>query len=992
MRLPQLEWFALSEFLQMSNRVLKFINDERFPELFITELGWSMPKGMASVNVSSEQDGETYPLVPVANYRGLTAWVCRALPKRAVRTEIGKVLSNRFSDFVLIFTNGENQVWSWPSINETRVSFRRLTAQHHRVGDKNDALARRVDRFKVDPARSMSAAGLLIAVKNGFDTDTEAALRIADLHSKLLSAGMNSTDIEILLTRLLFLFFGEDTDLFARGPYDASVTFEGTVAGGDEFRNLILRYPDGEGFDQVVLDLFAALSTPIAERHGLRADVLDFPYVNGGLFQDVKPVPRFDQELTDLVLACSNLDWSDISPAIFGSMFEGLLESTIEHVVNSDEGYAATRRQLGAHYTSEENILRVIRPLFLDELQEELTLAATNPRGLEDLHSKISSLTFFDPACGCGNFLVVTYKELREIENEILSRLLESGDIRPEDVPSRMNVKIDQFFGIEISKSASAVAQVALWITDHQQNVETYALLGAVRHSIPLTETPGIVRGDALALPWEVVIRPEDCDFIIGNPPYLGKGNQSRAQKAQLVKSIQSAAGKSGITKIGKLDFIAGWFVKAVKFATRAGEGGQRELQLFESVGAWGESEHDFTKIDNRLRGTLGKHRTQIAFVATNSICQGEQVPILWPWIFEQGFVIRFAHRTFKWSNNNPGAANVFCVVIGLDEDHSAQRVVFDYSRNVTGNGERISVSRINAYLVDARDVFIEPRSASISGKPAMSFGNQPIDGGNLMLTEMEREHVIRTHPGAANFVRPYLGADEFLNNKSRYCLWFEGMSLGDVEALLWPIPYLDRVRKMRLASDRAETRELAETPHLFAFVSHRNQPFLFVPGVSSEDRQIVPIGFLPADVVASNAAFTVPGVTLADFAIMTSSMHNAWMRATSGRLKGDYRYSATLTYNTFPWPELDGTDKGQLEVAAQLVLDARASHPDLTLAKLYSPKSMPAALLEAHGLLDHAVDRIYGYSSSNDDLSRLAFLFPVYEQLAGNKTSTPRH
>jgi hypothetical protein len=969
----------------MSNRVLNFVNDEKFPELFITELGWSMPKGMASVNVSSEQDGETYALVPVANYQGLTAWVCRTLPKRAVRTEISKILSTRFADFVLIFTDGENQVWGWPSVNESRLSFRRLTAQHHRVGDKNDALARRVDRFHVDPTRSVSVSELLIAVKNGFDTDTEAALRIADLHSKLLTTDLDSTSIEIFLTRLLFLFFGEDTDLFALGPYDASVAFQGTVAGGDEFRNLILKYADGRGFQRTVGDLFVALRTPISERRGLTPDVADFPYVNGGLFHDEKPVPEFDPELTELLLACSNLDWSDISPAIFGSMFEGLLESTIKHVVNADEGYQATRRQLGAHYTSEENILKVIRPLFLDDLQAELSDAGNDVAALEAFHKKISSLTFFDPACGCGNFLVVTYKELREIENTILERMLSVGALTPEQIPGRMTVKIDQFFGIEISKSASAVAQVALWITDHQMNVETFQMFGAVRHSIPLTETPGIVRGDALSVPWESVIRPSDCDFIIGNPPYLGKGNQEIAQKAALVKTIRSVAGSS-IRRPRSLDFVTGWIVKSISFLKASSSNAAQEFQLFEKNDNWGESNHHVDRISTRLLGTSDTHGTRVALVATNSICQGQHVTILWPWIFSEGVSIQFAHRTFKWTNDNPGAANVFCVIVGLGLEHRSENPIFDHSDKSQSAPRAVQAKEINAYLEDAPSRIVESRSKPFQSRPPIYYGNQPIDGGNLLLSRQERDELILAQPGAEDFIRPFLGAREFLQSTERFCLWFDGLELAEVEALVWPQPYLDATRTMRSKSKSA-TPHAISNPHLFVANRHTGKPYVIVPRVSSEDRPYVPIAYVDARTVTSDSAFIVPELSKWDFALLTSRMHNAWMRSTGGRLKGDYRYSNTLTYNTFPWPKLSDEDRDRLEAACEDVLVGRNNNSNMTLAQMYSPKTMPPDLMAAHQRIDEIVDDVFSYRGPSDDLARFEFLFLRYQELASSES-----
>ena len=965
----------------MSNNVLKRINSLEFPELFISELHWNIPRDENVKSITSALNGENYSLSPVGKYQGLTAWVCSALPKRSIRTELAKELSKQNFDYVLIFSDGENQVWTWPSISETRLGFRRLTAQHHRVGDKNDALARRLDRFTIDPKNPLSVADLLISVKNGFDTDTEAALRIADLHSYLLSIGLEGTDLEVFLTRLLFLFFGEDTDLFAQGPYDAGVAFRGDVSGGDEFRNLIVQFPNGAGFRELVQDLFAALRTPIAERINLSSLVKDFPYVNGGLFQDEKPVPEFDEKLIELVLACSNLDWSDISPAIFGSMFEGLLESTIEHVVNSAEGHVATRRQLGAHYTSEENILRVIEPLFLGELNLELENAGTDPVKLKQLHAKISSLTFFDPACGCGNFLVVTYKELRHIENTIIERLLSTGELKVEEVPASMTVRIDQFFGIEISASASQVAQVAMWITDHQMNVESFERFERVRHSIPLAETPGIVRADALTYPWDEVIPAEDCDFIIGNPPYLGKSNQDDSQKASFSVALSLAAGQNGIRKPGTLDFVSAWLVKGADYLTRSTGGGLNELDLFiEDDTAWGKTEHDTAKISPRLRGVHNPFGTRIAFVTTNSITQGEQAAELWPWLLRKGLHIQFAHTTFKWTNNNPGAAQVYCAIIGMGLESLPHKKLFKHSRKTMNEPELLIVETISPYLVPGSEAVVEASRSSMSAPKQMVYGSKPTDGGHLILSEDEANNLVRTFPEAAGYLRDLYGASEFLNNKPRKCLWFEGSTLEDIAELGWADKYIEETRKFRLASKKEATKKLSRTPHLFGEIRKSGDNFLIVPRHLPGDRPYFVMGFQKGKVVSTDANQTVPSATVFDFGILSSAMHNSWIRFTAGGLGDGLRYSAVLVYNTFPWPELVNPELvNEISNKANKLLEVRSSFTDKTLTDLYGGGRMPHALLEAHHELDAEVDLAYKYLGSQDESDRFQFLFEKY-------------
>ncbi|BDU10319.1 putative DNA methyltransferase YeeA [Aurantimicrobium sp. INA4] len=965
----------------MSNNILKRINSQEFPELFISELHWNIPKDVNAKSITSTLNGENYSLSPVGKYQGLTAWVCNSLPKRSIRTELSKELSKQNFDYVLIFSDGENQVWTWPSISETRLGFRRLTAQHHRVGDKNDALARRLDRFKIDPKNPLSVADLLISVKNGFDTDTEAALRIADLHSHLLSVGLEGTDLEVFLTRLLFLFFGEDTDLFAQGPYDAGVAFRGDVSGGDEFRNLIVQYPDGTGFRELVQDLFAALRTPIAERINLSSLVKDFPYVNGGLFQDEKPVPEFDEKLIELVLACSNLDWSDISPAIFGSMFEGLLESTIEHVVNSAEGHVATRRQLGAHYTSEENILRVIEPLFLGELNLELENAGIDPVKLKQLHAKISSLTFFDPACGCGNFLVVTYKELRHIENMIIERLLSTGELKVEDVPASMTVRIDQFFGIEISASASQVAQVAMWITDHQMNVESFERFERVRHSIPLAETPGIVRADALTYPWDEVIPAEDCDFIIGNPPYLGKSNQDDSQKASFSTAMAVTSGAGGIRKPGILDFVSAWLVKSAIYMKKSTDGGITELALFEEEDeSWGKSEHKVENIPPRLQGTFDNYGTKSAFVTTNSITQGEQASELWPWLLSQGLHLQFAHSSFKWTNNNPGAAQVFCVILGLGFEPTSKRELYVHHKNEIQQPTVKIVENISPYLVPGSEAVVETSKVALFAPREIVYGSMPNDGGNLILSVAEAETLIREYPESKAFVRNLYGAREFMSNSPRKCLWFQGMDLADVRKFTWAKERIEATQKYRLNSDRPATRALAQVPHLFGEIRHTGEDFLLIPCNLPSDRSYFAMGFKSGESISTNLNHTVPSANLFDFGILSSAMHNAWIRFTAGGLGDGLRYSSVLVYNTFPWPfVVNDIDAAQIYAAAQNILDIRESFSEKSMTDLYRDQSMPSSLREAHEALDDLVDVIYAYRGAKSEEDRFEFLMAMY-------------
>ncbi len=751
----------------------------------------------------------------------------------------------------------------------------------------------------------------------------DAAYAISKLHEGLLEANFKGRDLEVFLTRLLFCLFADDTDIF-----------------GDNgmFRRLVERtQADGKDLGSKLSELFDVLNTPDSERQStLDDDLAAFAYVNGSLFAERLRIPAFDAKLRDMLMRCIDLDWSGISPAIFGAMFQGVLEAH-----SPDESRQATRRELGAHYTSERNILRVLNPLVMDDLREELAAAKHSKPRLQALYDKLPTLTFMDPACGCGNFLVIAYRELRRIENEIIESLFSSfGKMKGLlDVSTLSRVRVSQFYGIEIDQSAAHIARVALWITDHQMNLETAELFGTTRPTVPLVDSPHIHRANALQADWTSVLPPERCSYVLGNPPFVGKQNQSDQQKADMEGVFAQVKGA------GVLDFVAAWYMKAVAYI--------RQNPCID-----------------------------VAFVSTNSITQGEQVAALWPALLHAGVKIRFAHRTFQWSNEGKGNAAVHCVIIGFGLREPDCCTLFDYGDGIKGDGHRIAAKRINPYLVDAPDVVMTSRRSPIRNVPEMAFGSMPNDGGNLLLDNAEMGALLEIEPMAETWLRSYLGAEEFINGLSRWCLWLVGVSPAELRAMPEVYKRVQAVKAMRLESKRGTTRELANAPYLFGENRQPDTTYLAIPKTSSERREFVPVGFLPSSTVANTELFTMPGATPYHFAILNSTMHNAWLRAVGGRLKSDYRYSASIVYNNFPWPEPTDAQRQAIEAAGQAILEARAMYPASTLADLYDPLTMPTELRKAHQANDKAVDAAYGYKGDKTDAVRVAFLFALYQKI----------
>lgn len=747
----------------------------------------------------------------------------------------------------------------------------------------------------------------------------DAAYAISKLHEALIQINFKGRDLEIFLTRLLFCLFADDTNIFG---------------DNGQFRRFVENArDDGSDTGQKLYELFEILNTEGADRQStLDDDLASFPYVNGSLFGERTRIPVFNSDLRSLLLKCATLDWSGISPAIFGAMFQGVLEEHATH-----ESRQATRRELGAHYTSERNILRVINPLFMDELRGEFEASKKNKSKLRALYDKLPTLTFFDPACGCGNFLVIAYRELRKLENEVIAELFDFDKMRGLlDVSTLCRVNLAQFYGIEIDEAAAHIARVALYITDHQQNELAAQYFGTTRATIPLTATPQIRLGNALRIDWQEVLPANKCSYIFGNPPFIGHQWRTAEQVADM-DVVWSDKGR-----FGRLDYVACWHRKSV----------------------------EFMKMNNGI---------QTALVSTNSITQGEQVPELWGWMLSNHVRLNFAHRTFVWKNEGKGNAAVHCVIVGFALFNKKNKKIFIYNKGEDAEPDVINVQEINPYLVEAKNILLPSRASSVDVRPVMTKGSQPTDGGFLVLDENEKNEAIANYPVLADYIKPYVGSRELINSIPRYCLWLKNATpdlLKDNEFLR---QRLNGVVSARKSSTTKSVVEFAALPYLFTQDRQPVSTYIAIPEVSSERRAYIPIAYLDPEIIASNKIYMLLGGSRSHFAILTSSLHMAWMRCVGGRLKSDYSYSPSIYYN-FPLP-LFGANLNELEKTADQILNTRKGFSNYSLAQMYDNLSMPKELLRAHIENNKAVDKAYGYKGLDDDASRVAFLFGLYEK-----------
>ena len=760
----------------------------------------------------------------------------------------------------------------------------------------------------------------------------KAAELMGKLHDRLKEIGYEGHPLEVYLVRVLFCLFAEDTTIFEK----------------QLFQDYIVQRTSEDGSDLAgkLQEIFQVLNTPHEKRFkNLDEQLNKFPYVNGKLFEEVLPIASFDSKMRHALLECCYLDWSLISPAIFGSMFQA--------VMNKEE-----RRNLGAHYTSEKNILKLIEPLFLDELYEEFESVKGNRNKLIDFHKKLGNLKFLDPACGCGNFLVITYRELRILEIEVL-KILSRKEMFT-NIKTVALLDVDQMYGIEIEEFPARIAEVAMWLIDHQMNQRLSKEFGVYFLRLPLQKAANILHANALRIDWASLIKPriietyfydmgkkevagkvkevrDDYAYILGNPPFVGQQLQNAIQKKDMLTVFEKVDGA------GVLDYVAAWYLKASKY------------------------------IQNKT--------IRVAFVSTNSISQGEQVGLLWSELFNKLKIkIHFAHRTFDWSNEAKGNAAVHVVIVGFANFDIENKTLFEYE-NIKGDPHEIKVKNISPYLIEGTDFVLNSLSKPLCKIPEIKRGNSPYDGGNFLLSESEMQEIIEKNPKASKFIKKFLGAKEFINGINKYCIWLLDVTPNELSQMPIIKERVRKVKEFRENSPGKETQSYASTPALFR---DKNNPetFIVIPRVSSENRKYIPMGFFDKSYIAGDTCMTIFDGKLFHFGILTSSMHMCWVNHVCGRLESRFRYSKDIVYNNYPWP-LNPTDKQikAIETFAQQVLDVRKEFPDSSLADLYDPIGMPAKLTKAHQSLDKAVDAAYRSKPFESEAKRMEFLFELYEK-----------
>lgn len=784
----------------------------------------------------------------------------------------------------------------------------------------------------------------------------KAAELMGNLHDRLKEIGYNGHPLEVYLVRLLFCLFAEDTTIFNPQQFQDYIEQRTNIDGSDLASKL--------------QELFQVLNTSPDKRFkNLDEQLAEFPYVNGKLFDEPLPIASFDAKMRQALLECCFLDWSKISPAIFGSMFQSVMNPT-------------ERRNLGAHYTSETNILKLIKPLFLDDLWKEFETIKDSKNKLPEFHKRLSTLRFLDPACGCGNFLVISYRELRLLELEILRQQYKNQTAT--SIESIIWLDVDMMNGIEFEEFPARIAEVAMWLIDHQMNMQISNEFGQYFVRLPLKKAANIVHGNALQIEWQSLLNPLNSidvyakhaniylaeeskieyktlnvqtetfeihkgkkpeqideikfDYILGNPPFYGYSFQSKEQRADMQKIFQ------GIEGTGILDYVTAWYKKAAEY----------------------------------IQGTSIK----VGFVSTNSITQGEQVSVLWNILLNTyNIKIQFAHRTFIWNNEAKGKAAVHCVIIGFSQTEPKEKTLFEYDNN-SDIPHEIKVKNINPYLIEGRNIFVGRRTKPICKVPEMMKGSSPTDGGFLLLDNDQKKELLIIRPEVKIFIKKYVGSFEFINNIQRWCLWLKDADASVLKSSPEILERIKSVKEFRLKSEKVSTRKWAEFPTLFIEERQPTKEYIIVPRVSSENRKYIPIGYLNKDVIVSDSAISLPDATLFHFGVLTSIMHMAWIKYTCGRLKSDYRYSNTIVYNNYPWPE-NPTEKQikAIEEKAQNILNVRNEFPKSSLANLYDADDLYPKLIKAHNELDKVVDSAYRPQPFTTEAKRMEFLFELYEK-----------
>lgn len=920
----------------MTDPLVARTEDRDYQRLFLQDLHWSAPDHPP---VAYDHDGRVVTATNVSSYKGLRVWAVNEKPESKLEAELDRLLAQNSTDRIVIFYDDATQVWRWPARRVTGNSTAtRLSRHHHTTGSVDPTFAAKLDVIRLPQDRGLNVNEVVAKVREAFDieaqNETKAASKLmARMYTAMrdvydggqTSATERDHQISVTLARLLFLMFGDDTDMWRPNL----------------FRDYIYNHTDQDGSDigQRITDLFTHLDTSDTD-HAATSELADFPYVNGGIFEEVITLPvSMSTEFRTVVLEACDRDWAAISPAIFGSMFQSVRD-------------AETRRQLGEHYTSEENILKTLNPLFLDELRAEFnhikTLGKYEADRLRKLRDKLGRIRYMDPACGCGNFIIVAYRELRDLELAIMERLQEiTGDNPMLLANVGLKVTLDHFYGIEIDEWPAHIAETAMFLVDRQCDLKLTASLGHAPDRLPIQEQATIVVDNALTIDWADVCLPGENTIVAGNPPFLGDHTRTKQQLAEL----QTAWGGNKV--LSRMDYVTGWHARA--------------LQYFRHHdGLWG-------------------------FVTTNSITQGDQVHRLFSEIFDAGWKIKYAHRTFAWASEAAGGAAVHCVIVGFARNLTANPRLFEYAHWKGAPTER-AVSVINAYLVDGSNVLVGKRSTPLSpGMPEVVKGSMATDGGNFIVTPDEYDRVAQD-PVARRYLRSYVGSKELINGRRRWCLWLVDVTQEEIRTSPELRQRVAEVRKMRLESKAASTRDYPHH-HLFRqFGITADEPIVCIPEVSSENRDYLPVGHLDSGAIISNKVYGASDPTGLIFAIASSSMFITWMKTVGGRLESRLSFSSTITWNNFPLPPIEAKNREAIEEAGRAVLAARAEYPELTLEDHYRSGGMTPSVRQAHQRLDRLVDESFGLDRANPTLlQRQEVLFETYQGLTAPLTATAR-
>lgn len=916
----------------MTSPLVERVEQHEYQKLFLHDLNWSRPD---QPPITVEYDGRHVTATNVSQYKGIRVWVVDEKPDSKLETELDRLIARSSTDRILIFHDDQEQVWRWPVRRASgNTTTTRLSRHRHRTGDTDARFANKLDAIRLPFDITLDSNAVLAKVRQAFDVETHNETKHASKLMARLYAAMERAfpadmddkardhQISVTLARILFLMFGDDTDMWRE----------------DLFQNFILDHtePDGSDIGEKLGALFDHLNTKPGDRDDTPEEFDGFPYVNGGIFKERLKLPTLNTEFRAATLDACDRDWKAISPAIFGSMFQSVRD-------------AKTRRELGEHYTSEENILKTLNPLFLDELRAEFqhvkTLGKYEADRLRKLREKLGRIRYMDPACGCGNFIIVAYRELRDLELAIMERLQEiTGEQATLMANYGLKVTLDHFYGIEIDEWPARIAETAMFLIDRQCDLKLNASLGWAPNRLPIQEQATIVVENALKVDWARVCPPSEDVIVAGNPPFLGDHTRTTEQLAEL----KAAWGGNKI--LSRMDYVTGWHARALKYFAH-------------HKGLWG-------------------------FVTTNSITQGDQVHRLFSEIFSAGWAIKFAHRTFAWTSEAGNAAAVHCVIVGFGKDLTGKPRLFDYE-HLRAQPHEIPVATINAYLVDGPNILADKRSWAISPLlPKVEKGSMPTDGGHLVVTAAEYDAIMQD-PIAAKYLRPYIGSKELIEGNERWCLWLVGATHAEIQQS----PELRRrvaaVREERLNSKAATTRDYPHH-HLFRqFGITADKPIVCIPEVSSENRDYLPVGHLDSGTIISNKVYGASDPTGLIFAIASSSMFIVWMKTVGGRLESRLSFSSTITWNNFPLPLIDTPHRQAIADAGKAIVAARAEHPELSLEDHYRPEAMTSPVREAHQKLDQLVDQAFGLRDPHPSfLRRQEVLFSTYEQLTAPLTA----